>query len=63
MVDIPAGVPKFLVNMLTKSVVSQMKNEASKPIRDKVLTLTADSLKTQNLNLEKAEVVSMSRVK
>lgn len=62
-VDIPAGVPKFLVNMLTKSVVSQMKKEASKPIRDKVLTLTVDSLKTRNLNLEKAEVVSMSRVK
>lgn len=40
----PDGFPKFFLNVLSKSVVSEFKKHSKKPIRCNVVSLTSDKL-------------------
>lgn len=57
----PEGTPKFLLNMLGKTVSSEFKKQSKKPYRSKVITLTSDKLVVQSLDDKDSETTTYTR--
>ena len=59
----PDGFPKFFLNVLSKSVVSEFKKHSKKPIRYNVVSLTSDKLQILEIGSKDSETETYTRVK
>ena len=59
----PDGFPKFFLNVLSKSVVSEFKKHSKKPIRYNVVSLTSDTLQIQEVGSKDPETETYTRAK
>lgn len=57
----PDGFPKFFLNVLSKSVVSEFKKNSKKPIRYNVVSLTSDKLQIQEIGSKDSETETYTR--
>ncbi len=58
----PDGFPKFFMNLLCKSVVSEFKKHSKKPILYNVLALTSDKLQLLEVGVKDSETETYTRV-
>lgn len=59
----PDGFPKFFLNVLSKSVVSEFKKHSKKPIRCNVVSLTSDKLQLLEVGAKDSETETYTRAK
>ncbi len=59
----PDGFPKFFLNVLSKSVVSEFKKHSKKPILYNVVSLTSDKLQIQEVGSKDSETETYTRTK
>ncbi len=59
----PDGFPKFFMNVLSKSVVSEFKKHSKKPIHYNVVSLTSDKLQIQEVGSKESETETYTRAK
>ena len=59
----PDGFPKFFLNVLSKSVVSEFKKHSKKPILYNVVSLTSDKLQIQEVGSKDTETEVYIRAK
>lgn len=57
------GFPKFFLNVLSKSVVSEFKKHSKKPIRYDVVSLTSDKLQLLEVGAKDSETETYTRAK
>lgn len=58
----PDGFPKFLMNLLCKSIVSEFKKHSKKPMRYNVVSLTTDKLQVRELDSKDPETETYTRL-
>lgn len=59
----PDGFPKFFMNVLSKSIVSEFKKHSKKPIRYNVVSLTSETLQIQEVGSKDSETETYTRAK
>lgn len=59
----PDGFPKFFLNVLSKSVVSEFKKHSKKSIRCNVVSLTSDKLQLLEVGAKDSETETYTRAK
>ena len=59
----PDEFPKFFMNVLSKSVVSEFKKHSKKPIRYNVVSLTSDQLQILEVGSKDSETETYTRAK
>ena len=59
----PDEFPKFFMNVLSKSIVSEFKKHSKKPIRYNVVSLTSETLQIQEVGSKDSETETYTRAK